>query len=87
MRDWEAVAIDDEADHHLLAVRAVIARVAALGFAVGGGEPLKVGRGQVVEVDRAVEVEQAALAFDQCRLDRGAMRVQLVEHAVERVLG
>ena len=87
MGDREAVAIDDEADHHLLAVRAVVARIAALGFAVGGGVALEIGRGQVVEVDRAVEVEQAALALDQRGLDGGAMRVELVEDAVERVLG
>jgi hypothetical protein len=87
MGDGEAVAIDDKADHHLLAIRPVVARIATLGFAIGGGEALKIGGGQIVEVDRPVEIEQAALALDQCRLDGGAMRVELVEDAVERVLG
>src|SRR4030081_321831 len=46
----------------------------------------EVGRGQVVEVDHAVEVEQIALALDQCGLDGGAMGMELVEDAIERIL-
>jgi len=87
MGDREAVAVDDEADHHLLAVRAVVARVAASGFAIGRGLAFEVGRGQVVEVECAVEIEQVALALDQRGLDGGAVGVELVEHAIERVLG
>lgn len=86
MSDREAVAIDDQADHHLLAVRAVVARIAALRFGIGRGLAFEVDRGQVVEVDHAVEVEQVALALDQCGFDGGAMGVELVEDAVERIL-
>jgi hypothetical protein len=35
MGDREAVAVDHEADHHLFAVRSVVARIPALGLAIG----------------------------------------------------
>jgi hypothetical protein len=87
MGDREAVALDDEADHHWLAVRAVVARIATFGFVVGRGLALEIGRGQVVEIDRAVEIEPAAFALDERGLNGGAMEMELVEDAVERVLG
>ena len=72
-------------DHDLLAVGPMIARIAALGLAVAGALALEIGRGEIVEIDRGVEIEQAALARNQRRLDGGAVRMQLVEHLVERV--
>ena len=62
MRDRETVAIDHQPYHHLLAVGPVIARIAALGLAVLGSKSLEIGRGEIVKVDRGVEIEQAALA-------------------------
>jgi hypothetical protein len=66
--DRKAVAVDHEGDHDLLAVRSMIARVAALGLGVAGTLALEIGRGEIVEIDRGVEVEQTALALDQRRL-------------------
>ena len=43
MGDRKAVAIDNEADHHLLAVRTMVARIAALRLRVGQGLALEVG--------------------------------------------
>ena len=87
MRDRETVAIDHQPYHHLLAVGPVIARIAALGLAVLGSKSLEIGRGEIVKVDRGVEIEQAALARNQCRLDSGAVRMQFVEHLIKRVFG
>src|SRR5205807_4758896 len=52
MGDRKAVAIDDEADHDLLAIRSVIARIAARRLAVLGGKALEISRGEIVEIDR-----------------------------------
>ena len=84
--DRKALAVDHEPDHDLLAVGAVIARVAALGLVIAGALAFKIGRGEIVEIDRRIEIEQAALACNQRCLDGGAMRMQLVEHPIERVL-
>ena len=50
--DWKALAVDHEPDHDLLAVGAVIARVAALGLVIAGALAFKIGRGEIVEIDR-----------------------------------
>jgi hypothetical protein len=84
--DRKALAADHQADHDLLAVGSMIAGIAALGLVVAGARALEVGRGEIVEIDRRIEVEQAALARNQRRLDRGAVRMKLVEHEVERIL-
>jgi hypothetical protein len=46
--------------------------MAALGLAIPGGKSLEISRGEIVEIDRAVEIEQAALACHERRLDGGA---------------
>ena len=48
--------------------------------------PFEVRRRQVVEVDRVVQVEQRALAGGQRLLDRGALRMQPVEIAIQRLV-
>ena len=63
----------------------MIARVATFGLAIAGTLALEVGRGEIVEVDRGVEIEQAALALDQRRLDHRTMRMELIEHLVKRI--
>jgi hypothetical protein len=83
--DREALAADHQADHDLLAVRAPVARVAALRLGIGGGEPFEIGRGEVVEEEGRLQVEQALLAAMERGLDGGAVGVQLVEGAVERL--
>src|SRR5208282_2837234 len=67
--DRKALAADDQPDDDLLAVRSMIARIAPLGLGIADTLTLEVGRGQIVEIDRRIEVEQAALALNQRRLD------------------
>jgi hypothetical protein len=57
----------------------VIARLAAIGLVIAGALAFKIGRGEIVEIDRRIEIEQAAFACNQRCLDGGAMRMQLVE--------
>jgi len=83
--DRKAFAADHQADHDLLAVRSVVARIAALGFVIAPTLALEVGRREIVQIDCRIEIEQAALALDQRRLDRAPVRMQLVEHLIERV--
>ena len=66
----KAVAVQDQAHDDLLAVRPVIARVAAFGLRIERALPFEVRRRQVVEIDRVVQVEQRALARGQRLLDR-----------------
>jgi hypothetical protein len=86
VRFGEAVAIQDQADHDLFAVRAVIPRIAALGLRIALALPFEVRRGQVVEVDRVVQVEQRALAGGQGLFDRGTLGMQPVEIAIQRLI-
>src|SRR5262245_15096794 len=51
---------DDQADEHLLAVAAVIARVAALRLRVGRGFALEVGAGDVVEQQVVLQTKEPA---------------------------
>ena len=62
MRDREPVTINDEADHDLFAIGAMIAGIAPLGLLIPGADPLKISRAEVVEIDGSIEIEQAALA-------------------------
>ena len=51
VRQRKPLPVDHQPHHHLLAVRAVIARVPALRLGVAQRLPLEVRRGQVVEED------------------------------------
>ena len=86
MRLGKAVAVDDETDDHLLAVGALVARVAALGAGIVECLTFKVRGGQVVEEDGLVEVEQLSLALDEVGLDEGALGVEPVHVAIQRRL-
>ena len=86
MRQWKPLAVDHQSHHHLLAVRPVIAPVAALGLGVARGLALEVRRGQVVEEAGVVTAKQRALALGQGRLDLRALRMQAVEVAVQRLV-
>jgi hypothetical protein len=80
------VAIQDQADDDLLAVRPVIARVSALGLGIVRALAFEVRRRQVVEVDRVVQVKERALACGQGLLDRGPLWVQAIEVAIKRLV-
>ncbi len=84
VRLGKALAVQDQPDHHLFAIRAVIARIAALGLGVARTAPFEVRRRQIVEVNGVVQVEQRALAGRQRLLDPRPLRMQPVEVAVQR---
>ena len=79
--------LSTRAYHELFAVGSVRSRrMAALGFVVANANTTRSrSRGKIIEIDRLIEIEQAALTGHQRRLDSGAMGVQLVEHLVEQV--
>ncbi len=87
MTDRKAFAPHRQADDDLLAVGPAVARIAAPGLGIGHGQAFEIGRGEVVEIDGGIKVEEAALALNQGGLDRCAMPVQDIENAVELVLG
>ena len=83
----KAVPVQDQPDHHLLAIRPMIARIAALGLRVTRALPFEVRRGQVVEVDGVVQGEERALPGGQRLLDPCPLGVQAIEVAIQRIVG
>ena len=79
----EAVAVEDQAHHYLLAVGALVARVAALGLRIALGPTLEVGRGEIIKQQGVVEIKQGPFARGQCRFDLLAPGMELVEIAVK----
>ena len=65
VRPGKAVAVEHQAHHHLFAVGALVARIAALGLRIALGQTFEVGRGEIVEQQRVVEVKQGLFAFGQ----------------------
>ena len=59
--------------------------MAALGLAVTSTDTFKICRSQIVQIDCLVEIEQCALTRHQPCFDRRAMRMELVDHTVERI--
>src|SRR5215211_5398675 len=82
----EAVTVEHQPHQHLLTIGALVAGVAPLRLPVAHDLPLKVGRGQIVEVNRLVKMEQLLLACGQFPFDLLPMWMQLVEIAIERIL-
>jgi len=86
VRLGEAVPIQHQPHHHLLAVRPAVPRGPPLGLGILEALPLEVRGGQVVEEEAALQVEQRPLPLRQGALDRDALRVQPVEVLVERLV-
>ena len=80
----KAVVIDGKPHHHLLAVRPLVARVAAGRLRVGQRRPFEITAGQVDQIHRGIQIEQVALPPGQRCLDRFPLVVQTVEVAVQR---
>ena len=74
-------------DDELLAVRPMVAGVAAFGFGDEIRFPLEIGTRQVIEQDRIPQVEKALLALRQSGFDGGAVVVQAVKVSVEGIIG
>ena len=69
MGQGKALAGDDQGDDDLLAIAAMIARVAALGQVVVLGQALEVAAGQIVQQQIVVELKERAEALLQVVLD------------------
>jgi len=82
----DAVAADDECDAHLLAVAAVVARVAALSLIVALRLALEVGRGYVVEQQVVIEIEHLPQPLFQENLEGVLVRQQSVQRAIQPVV-
>ena len=82
----EPLPVHHQPHHHLLAVRAVVLRVAPFRLRVGQTLALKIAGRQVVEIDRAVQGEQLLFPFRQGRLDHRPFGVHAVQVPIERVV-
>src|SRR5258707_12836671 len=83
VRLGESIPIQHQTHHHLLAVRSLVSRVAALGLRIALALAFEVGRRQIVEVVRVVEVEEALLSLRQGALDTLSVRLETVQVAVQ----
>lgn len=81
----EALRAHHEGEDHLLAVRAVVPGVAALHAGVGGRQALHVRAGEVVQQHLVLRAEQFPIAGAQVLFQRGLVREEPVEAAVEPV--
>ena len=70
MSQRKALARHDQGEDDLLAIAAVITRVAALGQFVLLGQSFEVAAGQIVQQQVVIELEQALQAILQVVLDR-----------------
>ncbi len=82
----KAVEGHDQRDAHLLAVGAMIARVAALRLRVGFGLAFEIRARDVVEQHFVLDRKQLAAALRQMRFERGLVREQMIEPAIEPIL-
>src|SRR5262245_1212900 len=81
-----AVAADDQPDEHLLAVGAVVTRVAAPGLGVGDGLALEVGAGKVVEQPVVCQAEQPAPPLWQGDLQERLVGQQPIQGPREAII-
>jgi hypothetical protein len=58
MRFRKAVPVQNQSDNDLFAVGTLVARVRPLGLGIAQGLTFKIRRGQVVQVDGVVQIEQ-----------------------------
>src|SRR5207244_832619 len=87
MRQRETITRDDEGDDDLLAVAAMIARVAALGEFIVLGEALEVAAGEIVQEKIVFELKERAEVLLEIVLDGNLRFEQLIERAIEAILG
>ena len=84
--EWKPFGRDHEGQHHLQAVGPVVAAVAAFGRRHAGGFAFKTGARQIVEEHIAGGAEQVAPLLGEVLLERGLVRPEAIEAAVEPVL-
>src|SRR5579859_4333909 len=83
----EAFARHHQGDHDLLAVAAMVARVAVAGQVVVLGQALEVAAGQVVQQQIVLDLEENTEAFLEVILDLLLAAEQLRQRAVQAILG
>ena len=86
MRFGKTISVQYQPDHHLLAIGPLVARVAPFGLWVSLGLPFEIGRCQIVQIERVIEVEQRLFSFGKLPLDLFSIRVKRVQVAVKRIL-
>ena len=82
----EAVARDDQADADLLAIAAMIARVASLGERIALGHSLEIRTRNIVEQKIVVEIEERTEPLLQMCFELGLVGQQMVERPVAAVV-
>jgi hypothetical protein len=83
---WKAVEGHDQRDAHLLAVGTMIARIPAPGLRIGLRLALEIRARDVVEQHFVLDCEQLAAALRQMRFERGLVRKQAIETAIQPIL-
>jgi hypothetical protein len=83
----KAVEGHDQRDADLLAVGTMIARIAALPLWVGFGQAFEIRACHVVEQHLVLDRKQLSAAPGQMRLERRLVHKQVIEAAIEAILG
>jgi hypothetical protein len=85
MSQRETFACNDEGDDDLLAIAAVVARVAALGEIVVFSEAFEIAAGEIVQEKIVVELKERAEALLQIVLDADLGLESQIEGAIKAV--
>src|SRR6516225_9067399 len=85
--EGKAVKGDDKRDQDLLAVGAMVTRVAPLRLRVGFRLAFEIGAGHIVEQHLVLDGEQLAAALRQMRFQRGLVGEEMIKPAIEPILG
>jgi len=85
--EGKAVKGDDKRDQDLLAVGAMVTRVAPLRLRVGFRLAFEIGAGHIVEQHLVLDGEQFAAALRQMRFQRGLVGEEMIKPAIEPVFG
>src|SRR5207237_8933278 len=79
----KAVSVDDKPHHHLLAIGTFIPRISVLGLWIRQCLALKVRRGQVIQINRLIQVKEGPFPLAERRLNPLPLVMQSVQVAVQ----
>src|SRR5437868_14683114 len=65
----KAVSVDDKPHHHLLAIGTFIPRISVLGLWIRQCLALKVRRGQVIQINRLIQVKEGPFPLAERRFN------------------
>jgi hypothetical protein len=80
----KAISVDDQPHHHWLAIGTFIPRIAVLGLRIRHGLALKIRRGQVIEINRLIQVKEGPFPLAERRFNLLPLGMQSVQVAVQR---